>query len=84
MVSRNNSLVERCKVYESTPRSVKDFYAWGHGFNRIRPIKRTRKRQIEKAKWLGMTPLQKRRCRLQKAIVKVFTRLRAKDPKRWK
>lgn len=43
-----------------TPRQIKYLYADSHGYSRISPIKRTRKRQIEKARMLAMTHSQRR------------------------
>lgn len=35
-------------------------------------IKRTRKRGIERARWMGMTQLEKQRVSMMRRIVKVF------------
>lgn len=39
-------------------------------------IKRTRKRGIERARWMGMTKLEKRRVSLMRRIVKVFASIK--------
>lgn len=39
-----------------TPKQKKDFHAAWHGYTRIKPIKRARKRQIEKVRLRAMGP----------------------------
>lgn len=40
------------KIEITTPKGVKDLSTALRGYKRITPIKRTRKRQIKRAKWM--------------------------------
>lgn len=55
-----------------TPKTIKERLANLFGKGRPSTIKRTRKRGIERARWMGMTQLEKRRVSMMRRIVKVF------------
>lgn len=61
-------------VVKSDPKVIKDFIALLIGYKRISPIKRTRKRQIERAKFMDHTGYEWSQ----------WWHKTARKPKRWK
>lgn len=66
------SIFEFQLYYRKHPRRQKEARAFLLGYARVSGIKRTRRRGIERARWMGMTQLEKRRVSMMRRIVKVF------------
>lgn len=63
----------KCQVeITTTPKAAKDLNAALQGYTRITPIKRTRKRQIKRAKLMGLTPYQKKIYRCVASLTHAF------------
>lgn len=58
-----------------SPKLHKELIALGFGYARPSGIKRTRKRAIEKAKLMTMTPIQKKNYKYQKVMASAFSRI---------
>lgn len=65
-------MVEFDLYYRRHPGRRKEARAFLLGYARVSGIKRTRRRGIERARWMGMTQLEKRRVSMMRRIVKVF------------